>query len=311
MPTIVKKYIGNSEIIFNLDYDKVLKPYYDYIIDLFEKHISNDLSVNFVFSLPRYYPENNKKTIHVGIQYEHTLVKSNGRDSFGFGSGKIPMGSTNQNYLVRIQGYEDLSKYDLVVEYSHLNYLNIQSSGNYEDYLKKTFVVSPLIFENLTTTGRSFPRKNGIITTFINTEEPRRRQLLDKAAEKNLDVCNFSGFWTKDNIRDLYGNTKILLNIRQTNHHDTLEELRILPALMNGCLVVCENCPLKNEVLYKDFIIWADYGDILEKAKQTMENYDDIWYETFIKNNFNSKVKEMQKRNEENVIKAISGIKND
>jgi hypothetical protein len=308
---IIKKFVKNSEIIFNPNYDKTLKPYHEYTINLFEKQIPSDLSVNFVFSLPGYLPENNKKTIHVGIQYEHTLVKSNGRGSFGFKFGKIPINSTDQNYLVRIQGYEDLCKYDLVVEYSNLNYLNIQSSGNYEDYLKKTFVVSPLIFENLATTGRNFPRKNGIITTFINTDESRRKILLDKAVEKNLVVCNQSGFWTKDDIRDLYRNTKILVNIRQTDHHDTLEELRILPALMNGCLVVCENCPLKEEVFYKDFIIWADYEDILEKAGKTMENYDDIWHEIFIKNNFNSKVCEMQKRNEENVAKAISGIKND
>lgn len=307
MSTSTEKIVKNSKIIFNSNYDKVLKTYYEYVLKLFEEQMSPDFHKNIFFSIPDPTHKNKQQDIHVGIQYEHTLVKQNGRGSEGSKIGKVHVGSTNEKYLVRIQDYEKLKKCDLVVEYSYLNYQNILRSELYEDYLEKTLVISPLIFEKPTLSNLN--RKNKIITTFTNLNEPRRKFLYERAREKKINIQNSFGFWEKQEIKNLYQNTKILLNIRQTPHHDTLEELRILPAIMNGCLVVCENCPLKEELIYKNFIIWSDYDEILEKSKEVLDNYDYYWEKIFIKNNFLSVFEEIKTKNKSNISNALEKVK--
>ena len=78
--------------------------------------------------------------------------------------------------------------------------------------------------------------------------------------------------------------TKILINIHQTDHHDTIEELRILPAIQCGVIVISEISPLSELVHYHPYIIWTSYDTILDKANEVLENYDEYHKSIFTEN---------------------------
>ena len=84
----------------------------------------------------------------------------------------------------------------------------------------------------------------------------------------------------------MYLHTKVLVNIHQTDQHHTLEELRVLPALQCGVLVICEKSPInKNNyfnVRYHEYIIWAEYGDIVQKTEEVLSNYKKYFHDIFL-----------------------------
>ncbi len=56
----------------------------------------------------------------------------------------------------------------------------------------------------------------------------------------------------------LYGSKAILINVHQTSHHHTLEELRLLPALLRSMAIVSEETPLFKHVPYSDLSYGMD-----------------------------------------------------
>jgi hypothetical protein len=67
---------------------------------------------------------------------------------------------------------------------------------------------------------------------------------------------------------------KILVNVHQTEHHHTLEELRVLPALLRGVVVVSEWIPLHHLLPFKDYIIFERYEMLAEKVIEVKNNYE-------------------------------------
>ena len=94
-----------------------------------------------------------------------------------------------------------------------------------------------------------------------------RKKLLENISKSNLSHSNTNNCFDKIKLQELYQNTKILINIHQTPYHDTFEELRCLPALQNGVIVVSEKSPLSHLVSYNELIIWTDYDNIINKTK--------------------------------------------
>ena len=60
----------------------------------------------------------------------------------------------------------------------------------------------------------------------------------------------------------------------KTPHHHTFEELRVLPALECGVIVISEFSPLIELIPYNNLIIWVKYDDITDKIKEVIDNYD-------------------------------------
>ena len=87
----------------------------------------------------------------------------------------------------------------------------------------------------------------------------------------------------------MYSSTKIILNIHQTDHHHTFEELRVLPALLSGVIVICEESPLKEHIPYKDYVVWCNYDEIINVTKDVLSNYEK-YYELL----FSSKLNELR-----------------
>jgi hypothetical protein len=67
-----------------------------------------------------------------------------------------------------------------------------------------------------------------------------------------------------------------MINIHQTEHHHTLEELRVLPAVCCGVIVVCERSPLTEHLPYNEFIVWSDFDAVLETVEEVL-NYDEYY----------------------------------
>lgn len=88
-------------------------------------------------------------------------------------------------------------------------------------------------------------------------------------------------------MQDIYRNTKILINIHQTIYHHTFEEIRCLPALFNGVIVISEISPLHKLIPYNELIIWCEYDNIFEKTKEVLDNYEKYYSLIFTANNIN------------------------
>ena len=123
-----------------------------------------------------------------------------------------------------------------------------------------------------------------------------------------IDNVNINNCFGDEALMDLYRKTKIIINIHQTDHHDTFEELRVLPALLCGIIVICENSPLKEFVPYNKFVIWADYDNIVNTVDEVSKNYD-YYHKTIFENDtILSTLEEIKNDNYINLYNKLSTI---
>ncbi len=94
------------------------------------------------------------------------------------------------------------------------------------------------------------------------------------------------------------------MNIHQIDHHITLEELRVLPALLTGILVVSENVPYKEEVPYNNHIVWFDYDNMKEVIEDVISNYD--FYRIKYLTGLSDTIDRMEKNLRENINKIFN-----
>jgi hypothetical protein len=79
---------------------------------------------------------NSNKTIKIDINYEHTLVKKEGRDiPLGTPFGKVK--DNNNPYLVRICNYPILNNADIIIDYSNPNIYNVSTCELFNEFTKK------------------------------------------------------------------------------------------------------------------------------------------------------------------------------
>jgi hypothetical protein len=297
---------NNSQLHYLENYG-IIDIYYKYIVNLIKQILTNnkEICINIIFNNNNYCFNNNNKTVRINLNYEHTLVKQGGR-----GSANAPIGNikddNNNNYLVRIDRYNELNNADIIIDYSIPNIHNINVSNFFENIYKKMIYIYPSAYDlyyvkdnrNITT-----------LTTFINTNEPRRKILLEKINHNKIPHTNVNNCFVEEELEKLYKNTKILINIHQTEHHHTFEELRVLPALQCGVIVISEKSPLTELVPYNDYIIWDDYDNILETVNLIINNYEH-YHELIFKKNNMIKLDELNKLNYDILEKKISNVYN-
>ena len=294
---------NDSIVVIRPKIEKYVNDYNDYILVLVRDIIfKNNLSINVILDGDKHNFYNNNKTIKLSINYEHTLVKEGGRSV-----GKnIPVGNIKtdekNNYLVRIDRYPRFNSSNIIIDYSNPNIFNVKESGFYSDFSNKHIYIAPTLYENLYINREN--RNIESLTTFINTNEPRRKELLEKISESSLNHRNINNCFEKNKIKQLYQNTKVLINIHQTPHHHTFEELRCLPALQNGVIVISEKSPLNKLIPYNDLIIWSDYNNIIDKTKEVLENYEEFYNKIFKEEN----IKILEKMNDKNKIELEKKI---
>jgi hypothetical protein len=256
--------------------------YIQYIIELLKIIIiKHNLNINIILGNSNYGFNNNNKTLKMNINWEHTLVKKNGRDVMpNCLQGKV-LTNTGDPYLVRIERYEELINSDIVIDYSIPNIYNIYTSNQYNILFNKLIYISPTLFEYNFLNYNTKQRQINVLTTFINTNEPRRQKLLENIKLANIDHKNINNCFGNDELKNLYLSTKILINIHQTNDHHTFEELRVLPALLTGVIVISEVSPVNKLIPYNDLIIWTSYNNIIETINKVNNNYDYYYNKIF------------------------------
>ena len=278
-------YYTNSQVIHT-------KEYYDYIVTLLKKWLLNDeLNLNVIFGDYSFDFKNTNKTIKIDIQCEHTLVKDGGRsvNQKIFGNVK----SDDGYYLIRIHNFNYLNTLDLVIEYSNPNVYNISTNEVFGDFLSKILYIPPTLY-NLDFKNEG---KKDITCLFVKDNNERRTNLLNSLFNKSLPVKTETNCFDKKCLIELYKKTKILVNVHQTDHHHTFEELRVLPALFNGVIIISEDVPLKDKIPYNEFIIWSDYDKISDKVKEVYENYEFYYNKIFVNSNLSEILVSMDENN--------------
>ncbi len=283
--------IKNSKIFYALVHEKfILSDYNNYIISLLKKIIeNNDLSVNinFIFyDAKNPEIENVQPLINIQCNYEHTLVKPNFPPEYHNFYDYSVKGKVF-DYLVRLEVHDILSAADIVIDYSFLNMQNIKISNVFQDIYKKMVYIYPSLYTEHELCRKYHQRNIPCLTTFFNPTLLRRKNLLENFNLNNIPNVNINSCFDKDELQQLYLSTKILVNIHQTDYHHTLEELRVLPALQCGVLVICEKSQVNEhpdmKVIYDDYIIWETYDNIIFKVKEVLENYEYYFDNIFLK----------------------------
>lgn len=277
---------------------KYTREYLDYIFSILKTLIKkHDLSINFLIGDANRNFNTHNQIILIHVNTEHTLVREGGRGAPKNSPFGIVENDKGENYLARLKNYKNehpsikLINADIVIDYSEPNIYNIQSSGHYNALLNKHIYISPCLYKNIHISNKN--RNRPSLTTFVNINQginkhiPRRKKILEDAYA-NMDHVNISGMYSHADVKKLYQSTKVLINIHQTDHHHTFEELRCLPALQNGALVIAEKSPLNHLIPYNDLIIWADYKDIVTTSKKVLDNYEKYHSAIFTKKNINT-----------------------
>jgi hypothetical protein len=275
--------IKDSLLFYNDNIESYVVDYYNYIFELIVKFINEEkinlhiIVGNQQIDLNSFDNNFSNNLLKISINFEHTLVKKGGRDTFNSPIGNIKT-IEGDEYLVRIDKFNENIKSDIIIDYSVPNIKNILESGLFNEYSKKVIYIAPLLYEE------KYEKKNreiNCLTTFININEPRRKNLIDNIKNINLSHININNCFDKNELEKLYLNTKVMINIHQTEHHHTFEELRVLPALLCGIIVICEDSPLKESIPYNDFVIWSTYDNILDKTSEVLNNYEFYYNKIF------------------------------
>eukprot|EP01035_Chromulina_nebulosa_P004360 gene4360-5970_t len=213
--------------------------------------------------------------INIFFEDEHVLVAEGGKViPPGTSKGNIATYDKTSAYLVRIECVECYKSVDIVLDYSLLNMENIRLSGLFnDDFVGKSTYAPALPF-----TYDPFYKNhsNGeLINTAYSRSGGRRSQITNQIFKMldNKGVYNMyfeSLPWYMANLDNL----KILLNVHATDFDHTLEEFRVLPALLRGVVVVSEWVPLYHLLPYKDYIIFERYDKLAEKVLEVANNYE-------------------------------------
>jgi hypothetical protein len=246
---IKSKLINKSELFYTTKWDNGnLNEYYQYILNciiLFLTKNNIPYSVNFGC-------DDILKDINLDFQYEHTIVND----------GKV-------GYYCDVYRFTNLIQLQSVFEYSSTNLHNIKTS----EYFKKNSDVfryfPPLIYD----ISNSDNRFKNCLT--IHTSSLRRNNIHQQIEmDYYHNVCGSRDVYCKNNMKSVMDKYKILINIHQTDKYCTLEELRVLPSLMTGILVISEESPYKEYIPYSKHIIWSPYDKIADTINNVLENYD-------------------------------------
>lgn len=271
-----------------------IKDYYNYCFNLIVDSLqSSDKQVDV--SLGKSSFDN---SIQLDIQPEHTLVKLGGRSVAKPVLGNIPTGDAGENYLVRIDKFDYYRSLDGVIEYSMPNIINMQSCFDEEvvEYSKKCRYIAPLIYD---TDRLENNKRSGVFTLSTLGSSPRRVLF-----HKVTGIENIADEFCSDKLSDLYYNKAIMVNIHQTEHHHTFEELRVLPALSQGLVVVAEDSPLKHHIPYSDSIVWSSLENMSEVIHDVESNYES-YREKLFTNKLSETLQKLRQNNAENISKLI------
>ena len=214
----------------------------------------------------------------VALQWEHVLVRPGGRDSEGAPASSVPLSAGQGHYLARLVDAPRLAAADLIIDYSAVNLRVLADCPFWNGQLPPRVAVAPLVYPpDFGRAGRDVP----LLSLFAAPGQGRRADFLAAARAAGLPLRNRRGVFHPGTLRALYRRCRILVNVHQTADHHTFEELRVLPALLCGVLVVSEDVPLREQVPYARYVIWSAPERLLDTVRAVLADYEAHWARVF------------------------------
>ena len=276
-----KKYgilcINRTIFIFRSNPEIVIHDYYYYVQNLLIANLGKLKKRGIVFYECRGFKllKLLVPSTTIILQIEHTLLNPMSNVLLSGIPGGLKVPGHQKNYLVRIADIKKLTKADIIIDYSRINLFNIRSAYKLKDYLKKSFCISPSLYPlSIDSHGR-----NGVITLFGNPDISRRKLFLEDLKKHHIVSINIRDVYS--GIDKIYQKARIVINIRQTDSYDTLEELRVLPALRSGAIVICETAPYVEKTAYSKFIIWGSLWELPYLVADVEKNYEEVHMRIF------------------------------
>lgn len=298
--------IGANLVTWNPRHLVYVRAYYRYCVDLFRAQLPRQ-------AVPRHYlfgnyPISGPETLpfcRIGFQIEHTLVKPGGGGSAGAPTSRTPLPDGRGFYLARLLDRARLARADIIIDYSLINLRHLSDCGGFEHELAKTIHLAPLLFApDLAAQARPNP----IISLFSDPTVGRRAEMLANCRAAGLTIRNIKRCFETESLRLALRSAEILVNVRRSEHHDTIEELRILPALLCGCLVICENGPLRDTLPYARFVIWCSIAELPATLADVSANADGWRSRLFADGEFIRVIDAMRAANQDAVASALARL---
>lgn len=294
---MVLEKINRCYLAHNPEHDIHIREYYRYCTSLLRERLEKQTEdTNIILGPYNVVFPNQNRVVRLDLQVEHTLVKEGGRSVEQVVYGTVQYGKGNY-YLIRIPNYEYYNSLDYIIEYSVPNIYNISTNSTFNEYRKKLLHIYPTLYKPSLNTVDG---REGICCLFTRGNT-RRDSIVDKLQKNKLSINNITDCFESQQLKAVYSKSKILINIHQTDHHDTFEELRVLPALLNGTLIISEDVPLKDKILYSDLIIWTSYEDLPSRVLEVNSNYEYYHNMIFGKNKLEEYSNQMIKSNYKNI----------
>lgn len=291
--------VGRSRLAYDPDYPAVVREYHDHVVSLVRAALAaSDASIDIAIGEAKL-----DGARRIGLQWEHTLVKPGGRDSAGAPVGAVPLLEGEGCYLARVVDRARLEAGDAIVDYSWANLENLRRAGGFDAYLAKALVVAPLVYATDVSAGT---RRRNAITLFADLAQPRRAAFLDTARTARLPLANVRGVYDGAALRTLYRDVRVLVNVHQTGEHHTFEELRVLPALLCGVVVVSEDVPLRETIPYHEFVIWARHDELVATVRAVLADYERTRERQFGDGRFAALIERMRLDDQEAVARIVA-----
>lgn len=219
-----------------------------------------------------------RANLRVFFQAEHNLVLPGGRGLRESDPvGTVPsIFDSREKYRVRVWKKPFYLSSDVVIEPTMQNVENIRRSNALPASVIKRIVYAPSIPWPYDAGGA---RPLRVITNFGREDEPRRAEIMEHLVAACPSYRNVQGVHGRDAVRDLYSSARIIVNVHQTEHHHSIEEYRVLPALSCGCIVISEDVPLREVIPYGEHVLWCSYEEIADLVADVDRNYE-TYFET-------------------------------
>lgn len=255
-----------------------IREYYDYVFEGVTTALRSsapDPRKAVHLSFAKHIGELPLNGIKILLQHEQTVVV--GSPDFRVERESEFHWSGAQAKWVRLHGPRSAySDADWIIEYSAANISNVLESELRNYYAGKALYVAPVLGELVSDLT---PKSSVTLHTMFGSPHlGRRADFLARARESGLSIENLSGHAKVSNaLKD----TAILANLRQKNYFQTFEELRVLPALLSGVLVVTEESPYLSSVPYHALLIKSQASLVAQTLAATVFDYESLHRQCF------------------------------
>lgn len=285
----VKNVNGYNIYYYSTDLGSIITDYTNYIISLIQEYIENNNT-------------NNDNKLNILINTNEQIITNLDSIKIGINTEQMIISDDTINYKMNTTLHDYFNDMDIVIDYSNPNINIVNKSFQISN---KIYYISPAVYKSVIEIEKNI-KIIDTITTFCDIYETENRRLkflsdLNLPSHINLNDC-----FDFDKLKNYLTSSKIIINIHRSYYQHTLEELRVLPALMCRVIVISEMSPFIDLIPYKDLIILCDYESIVSKTKEVLENYDYYYDKIFNENN----IKLLNNLNNENKYTINNLFKN-